>query len=816
MADPIETLYVEIAVKADQLIADVEKAVDAAEKKLKRMEDQSKKNELEFLKLGNVFKTVFAVQIVQSFLNVLKQIPTTIINITKQAVSLAATYEGVEMTFKRLLGSEEKSAEFMEVIRKSAAATGQGMVQMALGAKQFLPYAEGSSDAFQKMIEAQMGLAAADPMQGMMGAAFALREFLSGTYLSLAQRFELPKAKLRDILKNHKDIEGRMQALNQLLEQFGMGFAMVSEQAGTLPGMLGQVKGVWEEALLALGQPVLEELKEHMADLLTFVKDNKEEIIELATKFGEWIAESIDGIRKVIDSFESLWKALDSIGTELAGPEWIDTWIMGLKRLGAIIDVSILDSLNAVAQTIAFIGDNIQALAKGEKLKSIGDYLEERRGARKESWASALERWGLAKRAPETVATRAPIGVTPEREAPAGLDEKSEKAALKGAQKIKEILKNFQKGVEKLRRNHAKKLASIDEREQRDREKAILKHEKSVDKLTEDHRKKQVRDQQDFAREWKRLIRDQHQEVLDAEWEFRYQEEKLIAEGDTLALRDLRIRYAHEKEVRGREQQDAQQDEKSDQEIRQAEREQDFRDRMLELQGQLTEQLNTITDNATRAREKERETYGERLQDLEDTKNERLTKVGEFLAQEVEKNSVAADEIKALWGEAYGTAVVDAVNVGMAAMQELRAELGLVKQDAIEAAAALSQAMARGEARAHRRSYGWGGQSYTGPARDIGTSGTRGEARSRRFAQHGLNEIISRPTSLIVGEGGRPEHVRVTPLSGMGGGMGGRLSINFENPLRIESGGALSPGAESTLIEVFSEALQQGIARSSD
>ncbi len=51
-------------------------------------------------------------------------------------------------------------------------------------------------------------------------------------------------------------------------------------------------------------------------------------------------------------------------------------------------------------------------------------------------------------------------------------------------------------------------------------------------------------------------------------------------------------------------------------------------------------------------------------------------------------------------------------------------------------------------------------------------------------AEHGIDTVVTRPTTLLVGERNRPERVSVTPLSGGGGGQGmGDVHVHFHGPI---------------------------------
>ena len=52
--------------------------------------------------------------------------------------------------------------------------------------------------------------------------------------------------------------------------------------------------------------------------------------------------------------------------------------------------------------------------------------------------------------------------------------------------------------------------------------------------------------------------------------------------------------------------------------------------------------------------------------------------------------------------------------------------------------------------------------------------------RSIKFAEHGMNEVVTSPTMIVAGEAG-PEHVNITPLSGGGqqNSQGSSININI-------------------------------------
>ena len=54
--------------------------------------------------------------------------------------------------------------------------------------------------------------------------------------------------------------------------------------------------------------------------------------------------------------------------------------------------------------------------------------------------------------------------------------------------------------------------------------------------------------------------------------------------------------------------------------------------------------------------------------------------------------------------------------------------------------------------------------------------------KNLKFAQHGMDEVVSSPKLIIAGEAG-PERVQVTPQGRSSGGNSGGMTINFNGPV---------------------------------
>ena len=139
------------------------------------------------------------------------------------------------------------------------------------------------------------------------------------------------------------------------------------------------------------------------------------------------------------------------------------------------------------------------------------------------------------------------------------------------------------------------------------------------------------------------------------------------------------------------------------------------------------------------------------------------------------------------WGQAVAQSLAVAFDPSKTAGDKLKAFLTTVLsmfQKVIMASSAVSKAMA----------------SMWNPALGVPAAiaalailaGLKAAVQNMKFAQFGMDEIVSQPTLIMAGEGNKRERVTVTPLDsanarGSQAGGGGGMTINIEAPLVDES-----------------------------
>lgn len=138
-------------------------------------------------------------------------------------LAAAQNIKSLELRMIALSGSEQQAAKHMETLRRQAEAAGQPFLTLVEGATGLLPALRGTNADLGQAVMLAQRLAMMDPAQGVAGAAFAIREFLNGEYLSLTRRLELDRSRLREILEQADgDAAKAIQGLSRYIDEIGI------------------------------------------------------------------------------------------------------------------------------------------------------------------------------------------------------------------------------------------------------------------------------------------------------------------------------------------------------------------------------------------------------------------------------------------------------------------------------------------------------------------------------------------------------------------------------------------------------------------
>lgn len=165
-------------------------------------------------------------------------------------IAAATRVQSLEARFTAVSGGVQNATRYMDQLRQMADRTGQPFLQLVEGASSLLPAIRNSNGELEKTLNVAQRLALLDPAQGIEGASFAIREFLSGEYLSLTRRFELDRSTLREITQ---EANGNARVAIELLSDYIDDLGLTQDAMADL-GQTGAVafQPIRDEITLAL------------------------------------------------------------------------------------------------------------------------------------------------------------------------------------------------------------------------------------------------------------------------------------------------------------------------------------------------------------------------------------------------------------------------------------------------------------------------------------------------------------------------------------------------------------------------------------
>lgn len=160
--------------------------------------------------------------------------------------------------FTALSGSAELGEKRLDDLRKLSDEMGVSFLDTAKSAQAILPaIGRNNVDLAQTVLLLQR-LAILDPAQGLEGAAFAVRELMSGDVKSLAGRFELPRKALKELVDAADgDVQKIVDGLDGLVDNLGLTNEALKGMGNSLGRSMSRAQGAVTEAMAVAFTPLL-------------------------------------------------------------------------------------------------------------------------------------------------------------------------------------------------------------------------------------------------------------------------------------------------------------------------------------------------------------------------------------------------------------------------------------------------------------------------------------------------------------------------------------------------------------------------------
>ena len=238
-------------------------------------------------------------------------------------------------------------------IKKEAASTPFAFAEMAKATASLMPVAKSSGVALMDLVKEAEVLAASNPLEGLEGASFSLREAMTGDFTSIIERFNLSR---QTINKLKEEGVPNIEIVRRAMQEMGFDSDLIAAKANTLEGRWSTFKDTLTELSTKMGQPIFDALKDGLVGVQGLLEDN----MPALQAFADMVAGAITtGIQMLKDGFVSLQPAMqiamDAFRTigQVFGEGWepSDTIDPFVNAIGQIAQ-AVKDAYQAVSQAI--------------------------------------------------------------------------------------------------------------------------------------------------------------------------------------------------------------------------------------------------------------------------------------------------------------------------------------------------------------------------------------------------------------------------------------------------------------------------------
>lgn len=206
---------------------------------------------------------------------------------------LAKELEDTRTKMIAFAGSAAEADRILADVRAEANATPFAFKELADATAALLPASKQAGVGLQETIKQAEVLAALNPAEGLTGAAFSLREALSGDFTSIVERFNLPRERLKEL---RADGVPALEAISTALKEMGVDAGLVAGMANTLGGRWSTFMDTVDSARLAAVSPVYDQLGQALTVVSDIVNANTESFGGFATAIGESLAGAIKSV----------------------------------------------------------------------------------------------------------------------------------------------------------------------------------------------------------------------------------------------------------------------------------------------------------------------------------------------------------------------------------------------------------------------------------------------------------------------------------------------------------------------------------------
>jgi hypothetical protein len=175
--------------------------------------------------------------------------------VAKSGLEFNNTLEQATARINAFTKDGAQTAIIIEKIRKEAAATPFTFQDMTTAVASLLPASKQAGVAIEELITQAEVLAASNPAEGLEGAAFALREALSGDFTSIIERFNLPRKRINELKEQGVPA---LESIQTAMKEMGLDTDLVAQLAQTAQGRWSTFTDTLQNLAGTITQPIFD------------------------------------------------------------------------------------------------------------------------------------------------------------------------------------------------------------------------------------------------------------------------------------------------------------------------------------------------------------------------------------------------------------------------------------------------------------------------------------------------------------------------------------------------------------------------------
>lgn len=248
-----------------------------------------------------------------------------------------------------------KTAEIIEMIRTRAAATPFEFNAMTTAAAALIPTSKQAGVGLEDLIKQAEILAASNPSQGLEGAAFALKEAVSGDFTSIIERFNLPRKFINDLKKQGVP---ELEIVSRAMAELGLDASLVGNMANTADGKWSTLKDTLSTLAGTITKPVFDVIKNSLGEFTAFLSSPaiQSAAASFANTLSAGIGQTIAFLTPIVKGVISVIGQFGAIVDDVAG-DISDGFSEG-GALGAVFN-----GIGRIAEMFGMTGQSATALA---------------------------------------------------------------------------------------------------------------------------------------------------------------------------------------------------------------------------------------------------------------------------------------------------------------------------------------------------------------------------------------------------------------------------------------------------------------------